>query len=191
MEQPDWHTSSKSVFLMETKPGVHCPNNLPLEARLHTRSALATCDTNRIYYIPMQLLRPLTLICLLGTLVFGACSSYKIRPDLHAAIIGTWKGETSGAYLTIYSDGRFILENASGVADGTDILGTIERGRDMLLFTYNTPSALCPKMRGVYNFAREGDVLTISVVNEECPERSSQLDSSWALVNRTPTPTGK
>jgi hypothetical protein len=71
---------------------------------------------------------------------------------------------------------------------GTQIKGIVERGRDQLLFTYNSPAVLCPQNSGVYHFERKGNVLKLIPVNEECPQRAAQIDSSWTLLNRIPTP---
>jgi len=135
----------------------------------------------------MQLARPLTLICMLTTLLLGACTSHKINYDLHTAIVGTWKGDQSGAMLTIYSDGRFVLENAAGMTKDTPVKGTLQRGRGQILFVYSSPSALCPDSNGLYTFSRESNVLTLEVVSDDCPQRNAQIDHTWTLSNPIPT----
>jgi len=136
----------------------------------------------------MHKARPFTVLCLLAALLLGACNSNKINYDLHTAIVGTWKGDQSGALLTIFGDGRFVLENARGVDAGTQIKGIIQRGRDQILFTYSSPAVLCPQNDGIYHFGRKGDVLSLTVASEECPERAAQIDATWTLANRIPTP---
>ncbi len=140
----------------------------------------------------MSRFRPIALFLALSLFAFvlGACKSHKILPELHTALVGTWKGEQSGAYLTIYSDGRFVLERALGVQEGTRILGKVQRGRDMLKFFNYSPSASCPGQDGTYRFVRVDDTLALEVVEEECPERLAQLDKSWTLYRRTPQPIG-
>lgn len=133
----------------------------------------------------MQRLGPLTIIFFISALLASGCSSYKIDPSLHTAIVGTWKASSSSELLTIYSDGRFVLEEVPGI-DGKLVKGTIERGRDMIMFMYETPSSLCASERGVYNFSREDDTLTLTMVSEECRDRASHLALVWNLENKVP-----
>ena len=121
----------------------------------------------------------------LACLSMGACTSHPIDQRIRMSITGTWKGDQTGALLTIFGDGRIVLENAKGSAQ--PIKGKIDRGFDEILFTYLTPAAVCKDATGVYRFTSDGRKLTLEPLREDCPARAAQLDKSWSIANRIPT----
>lgn len=143
-----------------------------------------------ILFSLMHLPRLFSIVAVtLCALLLGACSSTKINYDMHAAIVGTWKGDQSGALLTIFGDGRFILEHAVNSPQDAVIKGTLQRGKDQILFKYTMPAVVCGNSTGVYRFSRMGDTLNFEPVREDCPARAAQIDSTWTIQSRTPTPT--
>ena len=115
--------------------------------------------------------------------MLSACTSYPVDKSLHTIIVGVWKGDTSGAVMTILSDGRFTIEHASNLPADVTIKGTLERGRDQIRFAYSIPSSACPGENGIYHFVREDDTLKLDAVHEECRLRAEHMDSSWTLVS--------
>ena len=102
------------------------------------------------------------------------------------AIEGTWQGETTGALLTIYSDGRIVIEGAAGLEAGTIIKGTMERGFDEILITYTTPTAVCGSATGLYRISRKDNQLILETLREDCPSREQHLDKVWTLKSAIP-----
>lgn len=124
------------------------------------------------------------LSAVLAASLLCACYSNKVDNRIHMAITGIWTGDQSGAVMTIYGDGRFVIENASGMEDGKLIRGTMERGFDQVLVKYTYPIAVCKDATGVYQFVQEGDKLTFTELHEDCPAREAQFDHSWTLKTR-------
>ncbi len=136
---------------------------------------------------PCPLLFSFFALC---ALVLSACNSHPVDPRMHMAIVGTWQGETTGTVMSIYGDGRLVIENAPGVPAGTVITGTVDRGFDEVRIAYLTPASLCPGQSGVYRLSLKKDVLSMEVLNEPCPERAAQMDKTWKRLNMTPRPYG-
>ncbi|HNX03986.1 MAG TPA: hypothetical protein PKI32_00705 [Opitutales bacterium] len=137
----------------------------------------------------MQKLRPLlTALFMVVALFFGACTSHPVDKRIHASIIGTWQGEETGAILTIYGDGRFTLEKAAGVPEGTVIRGKLERGFDDVCIIYTTPASICQSSAGIYRLTPVDGRMEAEVLREDCPARAAQMDHAWKLLNMTPKP---
>jgi hypothetical protein len=126
----------------------------------------------------------------LFALVLAACNSHPIDQRIHLSIVGTWQGETTGTVMSIYGDGRLVIENAPGVPAGTVITGTVERGFDEVRIVYLAPASLCQGQSGVYRLSLKKSILTMEVLSEECPARAAQMDKTWKLLNMTPRPYG-
>jgi hypothetical protein len=125
------------------------------------------------------------MLAIATLLVAGACQSHPEDYRLHMAVTGTWQGAQSGTLMTIYQDGRLIIENAPG--SNSPIKGQIERGFDQLLIRYITPRGQCGDSVGIYKFECDGEKLTLDQIKEDCALRAGQLDKVWTIKFRTPT----
>jgi hypothetical protein len=134
----------------------------------------------------MQKFRLSVILALFAALLLSACNSHPINKRMQIAIEGTWQGEQSGTLLTIYSDGRFILENAKGAASGALIKGKMDRGMDEVYVVYTDPKTICPDSSGIYRFSRKGKQLTWEKIRDDCATRVGQFDHTWTLKYRTP-----
>lgn len=134
----------------------------------------------------MQKFRLPILFAVFAAIFLGACNSHPINKKIQMSVVGTWQGDQSGTLMTIYIDGRFILENAKGVATGTLVNGKMERGEDEIYVVYASPKALCGDASGLYRLSRKGNVLKFETLREDCPTRAAQFDKSWTLKYRTP-----
>jgi len=122
---------------------------------------------------------------LAALLVVGACYSHPEDYRLHMGITGTWQGDRSGALLTIYQDGRMVLENVPG--SDAPIKGQIERGFDQILLRYVTQRGMCGDSVGIYRFECDGKILTLDPLREDCAVRATQIDAVWRIKFRAPT----
>lgn len=126
------------------------------------------------------------VFAMFAALLLSACNSHPVNKRMHMAIEGTWQGDQSGVLLSIYRDGRFVLENAKGVQSGSLINGKMDRGFDEIYVVYTSPKSLCQDGSGIYKLVRKGDQMTFETLREDCPTRAGQFDTTWTLKDPTP-----